>query len=187
MNILELLNDKTLSGLSFFLILFWSGAKVHLYSWSRVEGEIATATLLRIVCGFILAGASLDKLGDPTAFSILIKECYGIVPVPIISPTAVVIPWFEFFTGLCLISGFRWRGASLMFCALMIIYSFAITQDLLKGIDCNCGCFKMDSKEKMTWWSVSRDMLFFAMGFIVLVSPRTLFSLDRSNNPKSLS
>src|SRR5450631_4153752 len=152
MSILEFLNDKTLSGLSFLLILLWYGAKTRLYTWPKAEGTMATSTLLRIVCGFILAGASLDKLGDPKAFSILIKECYGIVPLPLIPSTAVVIPWFEFFTGLCLISGFRWRGASLIFCALMIIYSFAITQDLLKGIDCNCGCFKMDSKEKMTWW-----------------------------------
>jgi len=187
MSVLEFLNDKTLSGISFLLILLWSGMKIRLYSWPRMDGEMIASTLLRVVCGFILAGASLDKLGDPTAFSKIIKECYDIVPGALITLTAVVIPWLEFFTGLCLISGFKWRGALLLFCALMMIYSSAITWDLLRGIDCNCGCFQMDSTEKMTWWSVVRDLGFFMMGFIVLVSPRTFLSLDRSNNPKGLS
>ena len=185
MSIFELLNDKTLSGLGFLLILLWYGAKARLYSWPNRDGETTAATLLRVVCGFILAGASLDKLGDPTLFSKIIKECYDIVPGPLVGPTTVVIPWLEFFSGLCLISGFKWRGAALIFCALMITYSCAITGDLLRGIDCNCGCFQMDSKEKMTWWSVARDLAFFVMGFIILVSPRTYFELNRSNDQKT--
>jgi uncharacterized membrane protein YphA (DoxX/SURF4 family) len=187
MKIDEFLNDKTLSGLSLLLIFLWIGAKTRLYSLSKVDGQIGASTLLRIVCGFLLAGASLDKLGDPTAFSTAIKECYDVVPVSLVPLASVVIPWLEFFTGLCLISGFKWRGASLIFCALMIIYTFAITWDLCRGIDCDCGCFKMNAKEKMTWWTVLRDLGFFGMGFIVLASPRTYAAMDYSNNKKSFS
>ncbi len=182
----ELLNDKVLCALSLFLVLVWAGAWRRLYTLPRLDTETAAATLLRIACGFLLAGASLDKLGDAGAFLGLIKECYFYVPAPLQPLAAVVIPWLEFFTGLCLISGFRWRGAALVFCVLMAAYTLAITWDVLHGIDCACGCFKTDSAERMTGWTVARDLLFFGDGFIVLTSPRTYLSGDQLNGQRAM-
>jgi len=178
----QILNDGTLCALSLFLILIWAGVKFRLYAPPRWDGETAAATLLRLACGFLLAGASLDKLGDAAGFLGLMKECYFFVPDPIQPLTAVVIPWLEFFTGLCLVSGFRWRAAALVFCGLMAVYTLAISWDVLHGIDCSCGCFSKDAGEKMTGWTVLRDLLFLAMGSILLVSRRTFAALDRLND-----
>lgn len=182
MKIDEVLNDTTLCALSLFLILLWAGAKFRLYALPRWEGETIAATLLRLACGFLLAGASLDKLGDAAGFLGLIKECYFFIPDPIQPLTAVVIPWLEFFTGLCLIFGFRWRAAALVFCGLMAVYTLAISWDVLHGIDCSCGCFSKDTGEKMTGWTVVRDLLFLGMGSIILVSRKTFIALDRLND-----
>lgn len=187
MKIDDLLNDRTLCVISFLLILVWTGTKARLYTLPRLEGEIATATLLRLACGFLLVGASLGKLDDASGFSGLIRECYGMVPLALVPLAAVVIPWLEFFTGLCLIAGFRWRGAALVFCLLMAAYTLSIAWDVLHQINCSCGCFETDSAEKMTGWTVARDLLFGVMGFIVLIIPRTYFSIDRLNGQKAAS
>jgi uncharacterized membrane protein YphA (DoxX/SURF4 family) len=150
------------------------------------DWQTTLATVLRIACGLILVYASQDKIGYAEKFTGIIKE-YHILPKTLIPLAAAVIPWLEFFTGICLALGFKWRGASLLFCGLMGVYSVALGWNLAHGVEMNCGCFSMDSTEKTTWWSVARDIGFFGMGFIVLVSPRTFFSLDRSNNPKGLS
>lgn len=177
MKIDAILNDLTLSGLSLLFLLVWAGAKFRLYSLPRVEGETLAATLLRQACGWLLFGASLDKIGDAVNFLGLIKQCYFFIPDSLQALTAVVVPWLEFFTGLCLIFGFRWRGAALIFCGLMAVYTLAITWDVLNSIDCDCGCF--GKGEKMSWLTVLRDLLFFAMGFILLKTPRTYYALDR--------
>ena len=182
MKIDQILNDETLCALSLLLILLWAGVKFRLYALPRLDGETAAATVLRLACGFLLAGASLDKLGDAAGFLDLIKECYFFVPDSLKALTAVVIPWLEFFTGLCLISGFRWRAAALVFCGLMAVYTLAIAWDVLHGIDCSCGCFSKDSGEKMTGWTVGRDLLFLGMGSILLVSRRIFIALDRLND-----
>lgn len=182
MNIDELLNDKVLCALSLFLLLLWGGMKFRLLTLPRLEGETAATTLLRLACGFLLAGASLDKLGDAAGFLGLMKQCYFFIPSSLQPLTAVVIPWLEFFTGLCLIFGLRWRAAALIFCGLMATYTLAIAWDVLNGIDCSCGCFSKDSGEKMTGWTVLRDLLFFGMGYIVLVCRRTFIALDRLND-----
>lgn len=182
MKIDEILNDKTLCALSLLLILFWTGVKCQFLTLPRVEGEAAAATLLRISCGFLLAGASLDKLGDAAGFLDLIKQCYFFIPSSLQPLTAVIIPWLEFFTGLCLILGFRWRAATLIFCFLMAIYTLAISWDVFHDIDCSCGCFSKDTGEKMSVWTILRDLLFFGTGYIVLVSRRTFLSLDNLND-----
>ena len=182
MKIDEILNDKTLCALSLLLILFWTGAKFRIFTLPRLEAETAAATLLRISCGFLLAGASLDKLGDPSGFLGLIKECYSLIPFSLQPLMAVVIPWLEFFTGLCLIFGFRWRGAALIFCGLMAVYTLAISWDVFHGIDCSCGCFSKDTHEKMSGWTVLRDLLFWGIGYIALVSRRTFLTLDNLND-----
>jgi len=176
MTLEQFLNDKTLSALSLALVVLWA--------WARDRREIL-ATVLRVACGFLLLFASFDKVQDPGQFSKMIVTCYDILPTALVPLAAVVIPWLELFTGLCLILGLRWRGASLVFCLLMAAYSLTIVWDLLHGVDCNCGCFKMDSSEKMTWWTVLRDLGFLAAGSIVLTAPKTRYSLDAWRDPEA--
>ena len=174
MKLEEVLNDKTLSALGLALIALWTWA----HYGRKQKGSVALVTLLRLACGLLLLFASFDKVLDPGQFSKMIKTCYDILPPALVPLAAVVIPWLELFTGACLILGFRWRGAALVFCSLMAVYSLTIVWDLFHGVDCNCGCFKMDSGEKMTWWTVLRDGVFFTAGFIVLTASRTLATLE---------
>jgi len=69
--------------------------------------------------------------------------------------------------------GYHWRGASLMFCLLMGVYTLALAWNLANGTEMNCGCFSMDSTEKLTGWTVARDLAFFIGGWIVLCAQRT--------------
>ena len=98
----ETLNDRVLCALSLLMILVWVSAKKEFMKFPRLHPETAASTLLRLACGFLLAGASLDKLGDAAGFSDFMKECYYFTPDTLRPLAAVVIPWLEFFTGLCL-------------------------------------------------------------------------------------
>lgn len=126
----------------------------------------------RVFCGLILVCGSLDKIGNPLPFSEAVAN-YNLLPSPWVPLTAVVIPWLEFFTGICLVAGFQQKGAAFIFCSLMAVYGFSLGWDLAHGVDLNCSCFSMDCKEKMTWWTVIRDMVFLGAGLIVLTSQNT--------------
>jgi uncharacterized membrane protein YphA (DoxX/SURF4 family) len=145
-------------------------------SKNNIGWSILTA-LLRIVCGGILVYASLDKLGDPAKFSKFVEN-FNVLPLALVPLAAVVIPWLEFFTGLCLAAGFRWRGAALLFFVLLTVYTLALSWNLLNGVEMNCGCFSMESQEKLSIWTVLRDAVFLVMGFIVLTSSRMVGTLD---------
>jgi uncharacterized membrane protein YphA (DoxX/SURF4 family) len=134
-------------------------------------------TLSRLASGGLLLYASLDKLGDPDKFSKMIEN-YHLLPMSLVPLAAVVIPWLEFFTGLFLAVGFKWRGAALLYCGLMTVYSFSLAWNLLNGVEMNCGCFSMDSTEKISWLTVGRDLGFLAMGLLTLFASATYAAFD---------
>src|SRR5258708_31163096 len=89
------------------------------------DWQSALATFLRIACGLILVYASQDKIGYAEKFTGIIKE-YHILPKALVPLAAAVIPWLEFFTGICLAVGFKWRGAPLLFFRLMGVFFLAL-------------------------------------------------------------
>lgn len=136
-------------------------------------------TLLRVVCGTLLIYASLDKLSDAAKF-LKVIENYHVLPGDLLPLAAVVLPWLEFFTGLCLAVGWKWRGSAFVFCALMGIYTLALAWNLAQGAEMNCGCFAMDKMEKLTGWTVLRDTVFLSMGLIVLSAKQTYAAFDKN-------
>jgi len=135
------------------------------------------ATLLRVFCGFVFVYASLDKLGEAQVFAKLVTA-YHILPAELVPLASVVIPWLEFFTGLSLIAGFRWRGAALVYCTLMVGYTFGLSVNLLRGVEMSCGCFSMMDATPVTWWTVGRDLALLIPGLYVLFSDTTRLALS---------
>ena len=151
-----------------------------------LDWKALTATLLRMACGAVFIYASYDKMADPAKFSKMVTE-YHVLPASVVPLAAVVIPWLEFFTGLCLAVGFKWRGAALVFCALMGIYILSLSWNLIQGVEMNCGCFSLDSTEKVTWLTVGRDVLFLTMGLAALMASNVYASLDQWLETRGIS
>lgn len=145
-------------------------------SSSKPEWRVLFQTFLRVGCGVILILAAVDKIGDPAKF-LKVVENYRGLPGDLMPLIAVVIPWLEFFVGAALALGYKRRGAALVFCLMMGIYSLALARNLANGVEMNCGCFSMDSSEKLTVWTVLRDLGLFFGGWMVFCAERTLAAL----------
>jgi uncharacterized membrane protein YphA (DoxX/SURF4 family) len=134
-------------------------------------------TTCRWFCGATFLYASMDKLGEAARFALVIQE-YHMLPVALVPLGAIVVPWMEFFTGVALLAGFRWRGAALVYCGLMMVYIVALSWNMWTGVEMNCGCFSLDSVEKATWWTVGRDVALILPGLATLWTRQSLATLD---------
>jgi uncharacterized membrane protein YphA (DoxX/SURF4 family) len=130
----------------------------------------------RLFCGAILVYASSDKIGSADTFIHFVTG-YLLIPDALVPLLAVLVPWLEFLAGAGLLLGFRWRGAALVYCGLMLAYSIAISWNLIQGVPIDCGCFPGET-EQFTWWTVLRDLALLVPGWFVLSSARTRASLD---------
>lgn len=108
---------------------------------------------IRIAMGAILIAYGVEKLNNPVDFLKAIHE-YDILPA---HPTWILnlapsgIPMLEIAAGLCLLSGFLRRGASVLMAGFLILFTGAIlwrTKEVMGetgqafhevAFDCGCG------------------------------------------------
>jgi len=132
----------------------------------------------RIVLGGIFIYASLDKIAHPAEFAKAIGN-YHVLPFGLENLLALTLPWLELLAGVALITGVMVDGAAIMVIIMNIVFIFAISQALARGISIECGCFSVTTEggDNIGLQTIIRDIGYFIMGFIVLYRRDNLFEL----------
>ena len=130
--------------------------------------------LLVLICRFALAiiffYAGIEKIINPGDFTVAIYN-YQLLPDFAINLAAIFLPWLEVLIAVNLIAGIYTRGAALISALLFLIFSTALTINLVRGLDISCGCFGATS-EKINWFYPARDFSLFCMSVFVLIYNR---------------
>ena len=132
----------------------------------------------RIVLGGIFIYASLDKIAHPAEFAKAIGN-YHVLPFGLENLLALTLPWLELLAGIALITGVMVDGAAIMVIIMNIVFIFAISQALARGISIECGCFSVTTEggDNIGLQTIIRDIGYLIMGFIVLYRRDNLFEL----------
>ena len=140
--------------------------------------------VLRLILGISFIMASIHKIADPSAFAHIIYG-YGLFPNDLINLIAIAVPFLEFVCGLLLVIGVYQGGAALIINAMLLGFIIAISINLIRGYDFDCGCFTNGiSGEKSDPVSLLlRDFFLLGMGILVMTADirrktSTFFSLD---------
>ena len=121
----------------------------------------------RIIFGSVFVYASIDKIFNPDAFAAILYN-YKLLPDFLIYPPALFLPWIELIAGSFLIAGIFIRGSSCILNSLLIIFIIAITINLARGVNFDCGCFSTIQGGSSNVYSLLiRDVLLLIPGFLV--------------------
>lgn len=98
------------------------------------------AWILYGVVGVFFGLAAWVKLVDPEAFlsSLLTYELF---PFKVAAGMALFAPVLELLVGVCLVTGFLRKGASLLTVGMLVLFIVLVAQGLARGLELNCGCF----------------------------------------------
>ena len=128
-----------------------------------IEGRALTARriafVLRLFLGGLLVYASHDKLFDPQPFANAVDN-YQILPYSLVNLAAIVLPWIEMVTGLCLIAGVFAPGAGLVATGMFAVFTVALVSAVLRGLNINCGCFSLEEGAEKVSWLAAGDARF---------------------------
>jgi uncharacterized membrane protein YphA (DoxX/SURF4 family) len=95
----------------------------------------------RLVLGGILFLAGLAKLGVPATMKQSILAYEIALPSGLVDFMATALPILEVGLGIWLIVGLFIRFSAVVSAVLMAIFTIAITQAWLRGLNIDCGCF----------------------------------------------
>jgi len=122
-----------------------------------------SAWLLKVALAALLLYAGWAKLADPAAFAEEIRNYrFFAEAAPLM---ATVLPGIEVVLGVVLLVaplGSGWLQAAAITCAgLMLLFTVAVTQVVIRGIDIECGCFGGNAGA-VTGWTILRDVALLA-------------------------
>lgn len=124
----------------------------------------------RWILGFTFIYASFHKILSPADFAKIVYG-YALFPHVFINLIAIIIPFLELVAGLALILGFYPRSAAITINILLLAFMAALTINIIRGHEFDCGCFSADqngnsSSSKMT---VLRDIFYFLCGLLIIL------------------
>lgn len=134
--------------------------------------------IVRIGLGAVFLFSSLAKIADPLGFAAIVTN-YQLVKPPLVTVTAIILPWMEALCGVALVVGRYEKGAALLVSLMMVVFIGIGFFNVYRGLDIACGCFSLSAREPSNYaLNTLRDVVILAAGIWVLVVPKTLFQLE---------
>lgn len=134
--------------------------------------------VLRLLLGGVMLWAGLAKVGEPALFAQTVRA-YDILPVALIHPFAVVMPWMEIVAGAFLVLGLWVRGSALASLGLLVSFAVALVVNLARGADFDCGCFGLDGAGGGLTGALIKDVVMILFSVLLLRWPDSVLSADR--------
>jgi uncharacterized membrane protein YphA (DoxX/SURF4 family) len=144
------------------------------------RGHAILALAARLYLAAIFLFACWHKILEPAAFALDIAT-YQILPLGLVNPLAIVLPWVELAAGLMLLLGFRTRAAALLVAGMMAIFTVAIAIAVAKGLDMSCGYFASQgsAEDPISWRTILRDLSWLLLAVYVFILDCKPLGLDR--------
>ncbi|OEU64388.1 MAG: hypothetical protein BBJ57_08625 [Desulfobacterales bacterium PC51MH44] len=124
---------------------------------------------VRWFLGLTFIYVSYHKIIAPAHFAKIIYGYY-LFPDFSINLIAIVLPFLELCAGLALILGIYPRSAALIILGMLFVFMIAISINLSRGMEFDCGCFSFSEAgyTYSAWQLLIRDIFYFACGLQVL-------------------
>ena len=144
------------------------------------RGHSFIALAGRLYLGSLFLLACWHKILDPYAFAVDIAT-YQMLPLALVNPVAIVLPWVELLSGGMLVLGLRTRAASLLVAAMLAMFTVAISVAVARGLDLSCGCFASQgaAEDPISWRTIVRDAAWLLLAIYVVRFDRRPLGLDR--------
>jgi len=143
------------------------------------RGHALLALPARWYLGAVFLGACAHKLLHPAAFALDVAT-YGLLPLALVNPVALLLPWVELAAGLQLGLGLRARAGALLAAAMMVAFIAALLWALAQGLHIPCGCFASQglAEDPISGWTLLRDLGWLALAVYVFLLDRCPLGVD---------
>jgi len=136
--------------------------------------------MARLVITAIFASAAVHKLRDVRSFAAAVED-YGLLPRPIITPSAILFAAIELAVAAGLWLHALRTPAALAGAGLLTLYAGAIVINLMRGRrDIDCGCSWGSTPQPLSGWLVIRNVILVLMtlGTALPVATRSFGAAD---------
>ncbi|HEX6762884.1 MAG TPA: MauE/DoxX family redox-associated membrane protein [Gaiellaceae bacterium] len=137
--------------------------------------DVALACRFALATVFIIA--AIPKLARRPEFELAIRG-YRLVSPATAKRLAFLLPPIELLGGWLLAIGLGTVAVSFLLAACLVLFTSAVSVNLLRGRRIDCGCFGSTVESRISWWTVARNMLLLVSAAFVGVTGAQAVALD---------
>jgi uncharacterized membrane protein YphA (DoxX/SURF4 family) len=134
--------------------------------------------VVRVALGLVFLIAGGLKIGHADLFASQIAG-FELLPMPLIAPLALLLPFVEVLLGAYLIIGLFTRVAAGVAAFQLAVFAGAIASAVVRGIHASCGCFGPADQTTTSWPEVARDAGFVLVALFIAWRAPGALALDR--------
>ncbi len=114
----------------------------------KIINNTAVVLVARIIVALMFIIVGIGKITHPDEFAREINN-YQMLPLILINPLAIFLPWLELLTGLMILLGVQIRVNAIIVAAMLVVFTTAIIIAVAKGLSINCGCYSQIAAQKV--------------------------------------
>lgn len=148
-----------------------------------------TILLARLLLGFVFLRSGLGKVFD-RKHTIQTTLAYNVLPPSLARLYGNLLPWMELSLAVLLILGLWTRAVAYSLGLLLISFGLAVSINLLRDKEMDCGCSGRRTQEKLSWRTLARIIVLLALALGVGWLDRGNYSLEGKllgSSPAALS
>lgn len=138
------------------------------------RARIILVWVARLAVAGMFIGACLAKIAAPESFALAVHR-YRLLPDLLVNAVALLLPWLELLCGAAVLVGPpRWRAAGALWIALLlVVFTGAISLNMLRGIEASCGCFSTRADAAVSdGWNLARNVTLLGLTLVILWDAR---------------
>ena len=137
--------------------------------------------IFRLIVALVFILAGIEKISDPSAFSISIEN-YKLFPLFTINVMAIILPWIELVAGILLLFGVMVKENSAIISVLLLLFTIAIIISLARGLNIDCGCFGTTLGTQIGLLKVGENLSLLIMSLVLMKYHSDSFSLPNKSS-----
>jgi len=128
--------------------------------------------MVRLALGGLLIYASFGKITHAEEFATAMSN-YRMLPSGMVFLGSLVMPWLELLLGLLLLTGVWKSTSTFMTSVLFLVFTMAVAQAIVRGVDISCGCFDLTATEdRISSLTLVRNLFLFACSLSIMTHPK---------------
>lgn len=143
-------------------------------------GSSVLSLISRLIIGGVFLYAGATKVLDPGSLAASIRTYELGLPEWFVTVAAYSMPGLEVLFGFYLLVGLFTRVSAVIVSGMMALFTLALLQGALRGLEIDCGCFgaTADGETASLWVSFLRDIGLLALGLQLVYAAAGRFSAD---------
>lgn len=146
---------------------------------NKILNNTIVVLFARIVIALMFVIVGVGKISHPEEFAREISN-YQILPLILINPMAIFLPWLEVITGMMILFGIQIRANAIIISAMLIVFTSAIIIAVAQGLNINCGCYSQIASQKVGIPKILENIGLIILSLILVFTENNKFQIENN-------